>query len=106
MAEQCQISLALSIDFTPHWGVLKFGAFWLVAVLPASEQDQTALKLFGASVRRERTGCNMTQEDLADATGLHPRTIQKIEAGSINVLITTVQRIQKAIGCGWEKLLD
>jgi len=102
----CQILLSSSIDFRPRWGLLYFWQFGLVTVLPAPEPDQTALKLFGAAVRRERTACSMTQEDLADATGLHPRTIRKIEAGSINVLITTVKRIQKAIGCKWEKLLD
>ncbi len=36
---------------------------------------------------------------------LNLRTIQKIEAGRINTLITTVVRIQKALRCPWRKLL-
>jgi transcriptional regulator with XRE-family HTH domain len=36
-------------------------------------------------VRRERTALTMTQERLAELTDLHLRTIQKIEAGDINV---------------------
>jgi transcriptional regulator with XRE-family HTH domain len=65
-----------------------------------------SLKRFGSAVRRERCAIGMTQEELADLTDLHLRTVQKIEAGDINVLITTVQRIQKAIGCSWDSLMD
>ena len=71
-----------------------------------SKSEQAALVRFGASVRRERTARGMTQEQLAEFTELHLRTIQKIEAGDINVLITTVQRIQIALHCPWERLLD
>lgn len=48
----------------------------------------------------------MTQERLAELTGLHLRSLQKIEAGDINVLITTVQRIQKALDCPWPSLME
>jgi DNA-binding XRE family transcriptional regulator len=47
----------------------------------------------------------MTQEKLAETADLNIRTIQKIEAGSINVLITTAHRIRHALGCDWNKLL-
>lgn len=63
------------------------------------------LKQFGGNVRRERTGRGMTQEKLAEFADLNIRTVQKIEAGDINILITTLYRIQKAIGCDWNKLL-
>ena len=33
------------------------------------------------------------------------RLFQKIEAGSVNILLTTVLRIQKGLRCSWEKLL-
>ncbi|MGD0614916.1 MAG: helix-turn-helix transcriptional regulator [Verrucomicrobiota bacterium] len=48
---------------------------------------------------------NLTQERLAEMVGLHPRTIQKIEAGKVNILYTTVMRIQRALRCPWEQLL-
>jgi len=48
----------------------------------------------------------MTQERLADLTDLHLRTVQKIEAGSINILITTAQSIRKAVGCSWDSLMS
>lgn len=70
------------------------------------EQDLPAqIRRFGASVRRERLRLGLTQEKLAELTDLNPRTVQKIEAGSLNILLTTVLRIQKALGCPWEALL-
>ncbi|TAK94047.1 MAG: XRE family transcriptional regulator [Verrucomicrobia bacterium] len=47
----------------------------------------------------------MTQERLAESADLSLRNIQRIEAGEINVLMTTVVRIRKALGCSAEKLL-
>jgi transcriptional regulator with XRE-family HTH domain len=36
---------------------------------------------------------------LAEAADLNPRTVQKIEAGQINILVTTLVRIQSALNC-------
>ena len=47
----------------------------------------------------------LTQEKFADAVDLNIRTLQKIEAGDVNILLTTVLRIQKALGCGWRSLM-
>jgi transcriptional regulator with XRE-family HTH domain len=47
----------------------------------------------------------MTQEKLAEVADLNIRTVQKIEAGHINILLTTLVRIQKALGCSLSKLL-
>lgn len=67
---------------------------------------QKELKNFGQNLRRERSSRKITQEKLAELTNLNVRTIQKIEAGQTNILITTAKRIQKAIDCRWESLLD
>ncbi|MBA3832870.1 MAG: hypothetical protein H0X34_13455 [Chthoniobacterales bacterium] len=34
------------------------------------------------------------------------RTIHKIEAGEINILMTTMKRIQHAIGCPWSSCFN
>jgi DNA-binding XRE family transcriptional regulator len=47
----------------------------------------------------------LTQEKLAELADLNIRTVQKIEAGELNVLITTAIRLQRALGCAWESLL-
>ena len=56
-------------------------------------------------MRRERTDLGMTQEKLAELADLNIRTVQKIEAGNINILVTTLFRLQRALHCEWEKLL-
>lgn len=61
--------------------------------------------MVGANIRRERDAAKLTQEKLAELSDLAPRTIQKIEAGRITILITTLRRLQKAIGCSYSDLL-
>ena len=73
--------------------------------MPLDAKQAGQLKRFGANVRRERTRRGLTQEGLAEAVELNPRTVQKIEAGSVNILLTTVLRIQRGVRGSWEKLL-
>lgn len=73
--------------------------------MPLSTRDWTDIRAFGANVRRERVACNLTQEKLAERADLHLRTLQKIEAGEINLLLTTVLRIKHALKCPWVRLL-
>ncbi|MCC5790168.1 MAG: helix-turn-helix transcriptional regulator [Opitutales bacterium] len=47
-----------------------------------------------------------TQEQTAEWAGIALRTLQKIEAGQINILVTTARRLREAIGCTWKKLMD
>ena len=63
------------------------------------------LSAFGANVRRVRVEQEMTQERLAELAELNPRTVQKIEAGQLNVLLTTVWRLQAALRCRWDQLM-
>ena len=73
--------------------------------MPADRIRASQLKSFGANLRRERTRQSVTQERLAEMVSLHPRTIQKIEAGEVNILLTTVIRLQRALRCPWENLM-
>jgi transcriptional regulator with XRE-family HTH domain len=73
--------------------------------VPTDRIQSSQLKSFGARVRRERLAQDLTQERLAEMVGLHPRTIQKIEAGKVNILLTTVIRLQRALRCDWADLL-
>ena len=59
----------------------------------------------GANVRRERQSRGYTQEELAELVDLHPRVIQKIEAGQTNILATTAMRLQAALECPWTELM-
>jgi transcriptional regulator with XRE-family HTH domain len=59
----------------------------------------------GQRIQAKRREVGLTQERLAELTDLDPRTIQKIEAGSITALVTTVQRIRKAMECRYDDLI-
>jgi len=74
--------------------------------VPSDAKIQAQLKKFGASVRRERIAKGITQEKLAELVDLNLRTIQKIEAAEINILVTTAMRIQNALDCPWGKLMS
>ena len=73
--------------------------------MPAAKRSESDLHQFGANVRRERLRRQLTQERLAEQVDLNPRTIQKIEAGQLNVVLTTVWRLQRALRCPWDRLL-
>lgn len=47
----------------------------------------------------------VTQERLAELADLNIRTLQKIEAGQTNILVTTAVRLRKGLGCAWERLM-
>lgn len=61
--------------------------------------------MFGANVRRERVARGITQERLAEMMDINPRTVQKIEAGKLNILLTTIRRLQAALDCSWDSLM-
>ena len=63
------------------------------------------LKAFGSNLKRQRSQRRITQEKLAELADLNIRTIQKIEAGQTNILITTAYRLQEALQCKWEDLM-
>lgn len=73
--------------------------------MPKQSELLAQQKLFGASVRRERTQKGMTQERLAELADLSLRNVQRVEAGEINVLMTTVVRIRRSLGCSADKLI-
>jgi len=63
------------------------------------------LKKFGSTLKAIRVSRQITQEKLAELTDLNIRTVQKIEAGQTNILITTALRLQKALACRWDELM-
>jgi transcriptional regulator with XRE-family HTH domain len=71
----------------------------------AREQKHFLSKL-GANIRRERSARGITQEQLAELADLNIRTVQKIEGGELNVLITTLVRIQRGLTCKWDRLVS
>ena len=69
------------------------------------EGDDRMLTRLGANIERARKVRGLTQEKLAEAVDLHPRVVQKIEAGETNIKATTLIRLQAALGAPWESLV-
>ena len=69
-----------------------------------SKKEWKRIQAFGASVRRERVRRRLTQDELAERAEIATRNLQKIEAGEINILVTTAFRIQLALRCPWKRL--
>jgi transcriptional regulator with XRE-family HTH domain len=70
-----------------------------------SKQPDKWLKEVGENIRRHRKEAGLTQEVLAEKVDLAPRSIQKIEAGGITILISTLRRIRAVLGCDYDELL-
>jgi len=66
---------------------------------------EVQLKEFGGDLRRARVSRKITQEQLAEKADLHLRSLQKIEAGQINILLTTLIRLKQGLDCPWYELL-
>lgn len=73
--------------------------------MPLDRKQIAQLQRLGANVRRQRNNRFLSQTELAWKVRLNLRTIQKIEAGDVNILVTTIGRIRKALGCTWDDLL-
>jgi transcriptional regulator with XRE-family HTH domain len=73
--------------------------------VPFSSEQKKLLARVGANLRRERSSRGITQEKLAERADLNIRTIQKIEGGELNVLITTIVRIRRGVGCRLDELI-
>ena len=68
--------------------------------------DQKALLLrVGLNVRKLRIKAKLTQGRLAEMAELDIRTVQKIEAAELNLLITTMARLKASLKCRWDDLL-
>ena len=67
-------------------------------------QKKQQLNLLGSNLRRARVARSITQEVLSGKAELSLRSLQRIEAAEMNVLVTTIMRLQKVLGCPWDEL--
>jgi transcriptional regulator with XRE-family HTH domain len=70
-----------------------------------NRQQKQALVRLGENIRRERRRLGLTQAELAERAGLHPRVLQKMESAQSNILATTLARLQSVLQCPWELLM-
>ena len=73
--------------------------------MPLNRKEKVRIEVLGANIRRERSARKKTQETLAELADISTRNLQKVEAGQLNILVTTLVRLQLALRCSWKKLM-
>jgi transcriptional regulator with XRE-family HTH domain len=66
--------------------------------VPGRSHLPTAQDRLAAAAKRHRTRLGWTQEKVAETAGLNIRHYQKIEEGSVNVTLKTVEQVAAAFG--------
>jgi transcriptional regulator with XRE-family HTH domain len=64
---------------------------------PIEEYEKPHLAELGAALRSLRQHAGLTQAVLADRTGMHPRSIGRIEAGERRTRLSTLTRLLTAL---------
>jgi len=60
---------------------------------------------FGKNVRSRRAAVGVSQEALADLSGLHRTYVGAVERGERNVSLLNICRLAKALGCSPAELM-
>jgi len=69
-------------------------------------RDEKLLKRFAKNLKNARSARSMSQEDLADKSGLALSQIARIETGRLNTSISTVYAILKALNAEANELFE
>ncbi|MBO9500666.1 helix-turn-helix transcriptional regulator [Brevundimonas sp. A19_0] len=73
--------------------------------ISGAQDDDGLLASLGRHIRELRVRRNLSQEALADASGIDRSHMGKIERGERNVTILNLARIAKALGCNLSELI-
>jgi transcriptional regulator with XRE-family HTH domain len=68
--------------------------------------SSSPLEVVGHTVRKLRRGLKLSQEDLADETGLHHTFISLVERGKTNLSLRNLFRIARALNASPSDLLS
>ncbi|HEO1760255.1 MULTISPECIES: helix-turn-helix domain-containing protein [unclassified Pseudomonas] len=74
--------------------------------MPVKPQQCALVTVFAANVRRRRLELGLSQEELAEAAGVHRTYVGMLERGEKNVTIYNIERIAIALGVRPSALLE
>lgn len=60
---------------------------------------------FGANLRRQRLANGLSQEQLAEKTGLHPSEVSRLERAAREPRLGTIVRLARGLGVSAAKLV-
>lgn len=73
--------------------------------LIASDVTSPTPEFIGAAVRRRRDAAGISQRELGDRVGLDRNHISRIEVGSTNIALDTLEKVATALGVSAADLL-
>ena len=74
--------------------------------MPVKPHQCTLVTVFAANVRRRRLALGLSQEELAEAAGVHRTYVGMLERGEKNVTIYNIERIAIALKLEPSELLS
>ncbi|QTN48182.1 helix-turn-helix transcriptional regulator [Ectopseudomonas mendocina] len=74
--------------------------------MPVKPQQCALVTVFAANVRRRRLELGLSQEELAEAAGVHRTYVGMLERGEKNVTIYNIERIAIALRVEPSELLS
>lgn len=72
---------------------------------PKNRRKTPARTAFGKLVRQKRLDLELTQEELAEKSSLHPTYIGSVERGERNIALENILSLAKALGCSPKDLM-
>jgi transcriptional regulator with XRE-family HTH domain len=72
----------------------------------AQLRNPDAMNLIGANVKKYRLECNLTQESLANLSGIDWSTISRLERGVVNTSVSVLFALADAMGIRPSQLLE
>lgn len=93
----------LSVDYG------RWSRHWLrCSVVPIRQRarDQAFVVAFGERVRQVRAEVGLTQEQLAEAAGLHPTFVANVERGYRVPTVPTMLKLAQGLGVEPSRLVD
>jgi len=74
--------------------------------VPAPSADDPGMADLGTNLREARERLGLTQEQVAERSGVHATEVSRIEAGKRDPQVSTVRRLAKAVEVKPGQLLD
>jgi transcriptional regulator with XRE-family HTH domain len=69
-------------------------------------EDDAFVGNFGANLRQARTRLELTQEQVAERSGVHATEVSRIEAGKRDPKVSTLERLAAAVELPPARLLE